>query len=739
MAAKEVKKATENLSCPVCFQVYKHPKYLPCYHSYCEECLEKLCTPECKITCPECRKEVNVSKEEVKSLPNNFLINRLVDELILECKVEGEEVVQCDNCDENDPVVSYCPNCNVFLCHVCNESHKRDRKSVGHMQNIVPFTELKSSKEIPICTNAKTLLCRKHNIELLFYCEECEELVCVYCTTKEHSGHNHDAVKQLAKKHREELKNATTPIKGMIDNLSKACKTLDNMVKEIQKCGNKVEQNIDQYYNEMIQKLTKQKEDTKQQLQYIVSQKTKAIAQQKEELECMQEKVNSIVELGDAIEKSSDQEMMSAKKQIINRVQELTDKYKKLNIHPVQSATMEFMPTEETFPNFGQLFMHIDPSSSEIANLPQYAFIDQTVEFTITTKYCSGHYCSRGGSQIFVQLEYDATEEEITVAQVKDNNDGSYTVSFSPKQNGKAKLFVSINGLQIREDPYILMVRKTYLAVSKPTNIVDNNGSMGQPWGIAFSQNGMWAVTDAAKHCVYLFDEQDQLAVKIGSRGSNSGRFHSPYGVSFDADNNLYVVDGGNHRVQKFDVTGDFQLQFGSKGSNSGQLNNPHGIIVHDDKVYVADSNNHHISVFQKNSGEYCCNIGKGHLDVPYDLTINTENQLLVVDHHQHSICSFTLEGEFINKFGSKGKYWGKLKNPSSLVTDLYGFILVADCGNHCISIFDKDGKCINCIGSINGSLAGEFNFPHGVAISLDGSIYITDSANKRIQVFSTF
>ena len=741
MAAKEVKKATENLSCPVCFQVYKNPKYLPCYHSYCEECLEKICTTECKIMCPECRKEATVPEGGVKSLPNNFLINRLVDELILKCKVEGEGEVRCDNCDENDPVVSYCPNCNLFLCRVCNESHRRDRRSVTHMEDIVPFTELKSSKEVPIQTKAKALMCDKHNIELLFYCEACEELVCVYCTTKEHSGHNHDAVKQLAEKHREELKTATTPIKGMIDTLSEACENLDKAMKEIQNGGDEVEKDIDQHYDEMIQKLVKQKEEMKQHLQYTVSQKAKAIALQREELKCMQEKLLSISELKDAIEKSSDQEMMSAKKQVINRVQEITNKFRKLNIQPVQSATMEFMPTEEKFPHFGQLFTHIDPSSSEIKNLPQYAFVSQTVEFTIMTKYYSGHHCSRGGSQVVAQLQY-GTEEATTVAyaQVKDNNDGSYMVSFIPahEQVGKAKLFVSINDLQIRDDPYNVLVRKSYLAVSMPNSIIDNNGSMGQPWGIAFSQNGMWAVTDASKHCVYVFDQQDKPVVKFGSRGIINGRFFSPYGVAFDADNNLYVVDGGNHRVQKFDVTGEYLLQFGSKGCSNGQLSNPRGIAIHK-KVYVADCNNHRISVFKKNNGEFCCFINNEHLDAPYNISIDKNDLLFVVDHDQHSICSFTLEGEFVNKFGSEGKHWGQLNEPCGVFTDLNDCILVADSGNHRMLIFDKDGNCIHCIGSIAGSLAGKFNCPRGVALSSDGSIYITDSTNKRIQIFSTF
>ena len=738
MAAKEVKKATENLSCPVCFQVYRNPKYLPCYHSYCEECLEKLRTAECKITCPECRKEATVPEGGVKSLPNNFLVNRLVDELILKCKVQGEEV-QCDNCNENDPVVSHCPNCNLFLCRVCNESHKCNRISVTHMEDIVPFTKLKASK-------AKALMCEKHDIELLFYCEACEELVCVYCTTKEHSGHNHDAVKQLAEKHREELKTATTPIKGMIDALSEACENLDKAVEEIQKSGDEVEKDIDQHYDEMIQKLVKQKEEMKQRLQYTVSQKAKAIALQREELKCMQEKLLSISELKDAIEKGSDQEMMSTKKQVINRVQEITNKFRKLIIQPVQSATMEFMPTEEQFPHFGQLFTDIDPFSSKVKNLPQYAFVDQTVEFTIMTKYCSSRYCSRGGSQVVVQLQY-GTEEATTVAyaQVKDNNDGSYMVSFTPAHGevGKAKLFISINGLQIRDDLYSVLVRKSYLAVSMPNRIVDNNGSMGQPWGIAFSQNGMWAITDASKHCVYVFDQQDKPwpVVKFGSHGIINGRFCSPYGVAFDADNNLYVVDGGNHRVQKFDVTGGYLLQFGSKGSNNayGQLNNPRGIAIHNKRAYVADCDNHRISVFEKNNGEFCCFISNGHLDAPYDISINKNDLLFVVDHNQHSICSFTLEGEFVNKFGSEGKQWGQMNKPCGLITDLNDCILVTDSGSHRVMIFDKDGNCINSIGSIAGSSAGKFNCPRGVALSSDGSIYITDSTNKRIQIFSTF
>ena len=340
MAAKEVKKATLNLSCPVCYQVFKNPKYLPCYHSYCEECLEKI-VKQSKITCPECRMEAIVPAGGVKELATNFLINRLVDELILKRKVEGEEEVRCDNCDEDDPVVTFCPECGSFFCHVCNETHKRAKTSCSH--NIVPLTEIKSKQDIVIQPKAKAPMCKKHDIELLFYCETCEELVCMYCTVKDHAGHEHDTVKLMAGKHRSELKKVTAPVEEMITDLFRAYDDIEKMRKMMVQRGEEVDKEIDQHYDELVQELMKQKEQTKQQAHEAMSQKDKLIMEQLNGVEHAQAEMLSIKELKDAVEKSSDQEALSAKKQVIDRMQQLTTKYKELNTQPVPSATMEFV------------------------------------------------------------------------------------------------------------------------------------------------------------------------------------------------------------------------------------------------------------------------------------------------------------------------------------------------------------------------------------------------------------
>ena len=734
MSAVEVKKAQNNLTCPVCYQLFKNPKYLPCYHSYCEGCLEKI-QVQSKIICPECRKEATVPAGGVKELATNFFINRLVDDLILKKKVDGEQEVKCDECNGDDSVVSFCPDCNLFLCHSCNDHHKRSK--FYHDHAVVPLTELKSNKDAPIQAKVKIPLCKEHDEQLKYYCETCDELVCMYCTVKKHNGHHHDSVKQMATKHRNELKKITDPVEGMIKNLSEAHDNIEKMKKKIRRRGEEVNKKIDRYYDEQIEKLMKQKDEVKQQAHDAVSQKEKAVTAQLEEVTLMQAELTSMKELNDALKQSSDQEALSAKKQVSDRVQQLTNKYKKLNTQPVESSAMDFVPTKDPFPLFGHLYAYVNPHTSEVINVPQCIVVGKKVEVTIISKYRNGGPCISGGSQVCVQLK--SFTGDVTAGEVRDNNDGSYMASFVAEQVGEAKLSVAINGEQIKGSPYSIVVGRNYQAIDKPSKIVNNNGSMGKPWGIAFGRNGLWAVADCSNHCVYIFDDKDQLVRKFGSYGRNNGQFCTPRGVAFDSHNHLYVVDLDNHRVQKFDTNtnSNYLLQFGSRGSSAGELSNPNGIAIHRDKAYIADYNNKRVSVFH-NNGQFYKTFGSDVSGYPMDVAASADKYLVVAGYDPDCICTFTLDGHYIGKFGTKGSGMCEFNDPCGITGDLNGFIIVADTNNHRVSIFDEHGGCIHSFGSY-GSANGQFNHPHGIALSPNGSIYVSDYRNKRIQIFSDF
>ena len=670
------------------------------------------------------------AKQEMnKNTANNMncsLCTKFIN--ILKHKPEGEtELLKCDDCKKDGSVVALCVDCELYLCKVCHEYHSN--KNSEH--NIVSLSDVGPA---PL---QKVLYCPNHQKnELDYYCKTCDKIVCLYCTVKDHVGHSHDIVEKTASEHRNVLMKIITPVEEMSKNLSKAEANIVNTQEKIKEQASEIDQEIDKCYVEQLQELNKHHKQLKKQLQDAVSEKEKALKEQLNDVTALQDELTGIKELHEGLEKTPDHKVFSTKKQDVETcMQKVSEQYKSLNTQPVEYDNFEFVPAKTYSFLLGNLFTFANPHTSEVINLPGIAYCGYKVEFKMVAKDSKGKNCTKGGSQVSMQLK--SFTGDVTAGEVRDNNDGSYMASFVAEQVGEANLSVSINGEQIKGSPYSIVVGRNYQSIDKPNKTINNNGSIGYPWGVAFGRNGLWAVADYSNNCVYIFDDKDQLVRKFGSYGSNNGQFSNPSGVAFDSHNHLYVVDYGNHRVQKFDTNGNYLLQFGSRGASDGQLNNPYGVTVHNDKVYIADCNNKRISVFQTN-GKFCISFGSDQLGGPYDVTINANNHLLVADRSNSCIYTYTLDGHYVGKFGTPGSGRGQLNCPHSLTTDLNGFIIVADTDNHRVSIFDNNGSCIHCFGS-SGSANGQFINPRGIAVSPNGSIYISDTNYKRIQIFSNY
>ena len=442
-------------------------------------------------------------------------------------------------------------------------------------------------------------------------------------------------------------------------------------------------------------------------------------------------------DLNDASENSTDQEKLSLRNQLLDQMKEMREKYEKLNISPIEADTIKFTLYKEDFPQFGQLYSAANaaPTNTEVMDLPGYALKGNKVEFRIITRDASNCLCSRGASKVSVEVE-SATKRSSS-ADVKDNQDGSYTASFVARQVGEMKLSVSVNGLPASKTPFIVVVHKSYSTLDKQGVFVTNDGNMGKLWGVAVDSKGKWAVADYSKHYVYVFDKQDKLVKQMGGEGNCNGEFRSPRGVAYDDHNHLYVADFDNHRVQKFDEDGNYMAQFGSgkAGTDVMSLSCPVGVIVYNKRLYIADSNNKRISVFQTN-GHFCLLFGSEQLGCPYGIAAHN-NQLFVADYFHHCVHKFTVDGNYVLYTGKLTTRY-KLNSPCSVATELTGHVFVANTWNQSMSIFDKNGHYTHCFGQY-GSGTGQFKYPNGIAIGPTGSVYITDQDNHRIQVFSNY
>ena len=474
--------------------------------------------------------------------------------------------MKCDDCGSDDPVVALCINCTLCLCEDCNKCHRKKNKTHDVLQlneaclpMITGAAGVQPKEKVPYCT--------KHpKNELEYYCQNCQNLICLSCSVKEHVEHTHDTVVISANKHRNELTKMNAPVDEMNENLSKAEETIITMKDKIQKQVTEVDEMIDKCYTEQLTKLNEHHQQLKKQLQDELSQKEIALTTQLKDIKSIQDQLTNMKKQREGLDKTPDHKVLSKKKEDIEKsMKEVSDKYKTLNTLPVETDSIEFVPVSNPNILLGQLFTSAHPHTSEVVDLPHNIGYNTKVDFTIQTR------------------KLKSVTGNVTIGEVKDNNDGSYVASFVVGKVGDAKLFVSINGQQIRGSPYSIVVGRNYQGINMPDEIVNDNGSMSCPWGIAFGKDGMWVVADHSNHCVYIFNGQDELVKKFGSNGSSSGQFSSPIGVAFDSDNHFFITEYSNNRVQKFSINGNYLLQFGN--DDDGKLSGPYGITTHNNKA----------------------------------------------------------------------------------------------------------------------------------------------------------
>ncbi|MBM4429747.1 MAG: hypothetical protein FJ026_05265, partial [Chloroflexi bacterium] len=78
----------------------------------------------------------------------------------------------------------------------------------------------------------------------------------------------------------------------------------------------------------------------------------------------------------------------------------------------------------------------------------------------------------------------------------------------------------------------------------------------------------------------------------------------------------------------------------------------------------------------------------------------------------------------------------GQFNSPRGVAVAADGTVYVADTDNHRIQRFSSIGQFLGTWGS-QGSGDGQFWYPHGVAVAPDGTVYVVDTYNHRIQFFS--
>lgn len=128
-------------------------------------------------------------------------------------------------------------------------------------------------------------------------------------------------------------------------------------------------------------------------------------------------------------------------------------------------------------------------------------------------------------------------------------------------------------------------------------------GEFNFPTSLALSGTSL-LVNDTLNYRIQTFTLDGAPVSSFGEAGDGSGQFALSKGLGVDGEGHIYVTDGLSNYVQIFDAQGRFLLSFGGMGGAAGQFRLPGGIHVFGNTIFVTDSQNGRLQVFEFLGGD---------------------------------------------------------------------------------------------------------------------------------------
>lgn len=136
---------------------------------------------------------------------------------------------------------------------------------------------------------------------------------------------------------------------------------------------------------------------------------------------------------------------------------------------------------------------------------------------------------------------------------------------------------------------------------------------------------------------------------------------------------------------------------------------------------------------------------GESPFNAPRDIAMAADGSLFVADSRNNRIVHLDSLGSFLNAFGGYGNVLdgeipgGLMNEPWGVAVGPDGNVYVADTWNHRIQVFTPDGQFLRMwsVFEVNG-LPDGFWGPRGITIDQTGRVFVTDTGKQRVVVFDS-
>jgi DNA-binding beta-propeller fold protein YncE len=211
-----------------------------------------------------------------------------------------------------------------------------------------------------------------------------------------------------------------------------------------------------------------------------------------------------------------------------------------------------------------------------------------------------------------------------------------------------------------------------------------------------------------------------------------SGQTAPPGEMAFlavEPGGNLLVSDRARRSLLRFDAAGQLIGEWGPRIGDM-TIQEPAGVAVQRDRFYLVDRGRPRLISLDASGRLH------GFVDLelyqPYGLNglaADSTGNLYVADTGRNRILAFTPEGALIRQLGQGGSGLGEFTQPMALAFAPDGSFFVADWENARIERWDSS---LSATGAWSTGVR-----PYGVAVDALGRVYVPDPVRARVQVYS--
>ncbi len=286
------------------------------------------------------------------------------------------------------------------------------------------------------------------------------------------------------------------------------------------------------------------------------------------------------------------------------------------------------------------------------------------------------------------------------------------------------------------------------------------------PRGVAVSADGTLAfVTNSGSKRIEVFNlvssgsdyTSATFAYTIPSAASGPGQFVGPRGLTVTSDNHLLLTDewGFNLHEMTFTATAATPTVNTTPAPPPVPgVNSPRGIhVAANGQIYIVDYWNQRIE-YMNPDGSGAATFGfrgnvsqSGAINFAWDAAIQPgTGDIFVANRENNQVAAFSPTGTPLIIFGQNGSANGDFSFPQGIAFAPDGTLLVDDSGNNRIERFSLNAgdtvatwvATYGQFGAGSTAPAGDLNNPTGIAVAPNGTIWVADTLNNRIESMTT-